>query len=247
MENKKLNKIQKIMNNNLETISYNIVFLSDLISEENIKKGDVIEDKPNDLIFDSINDSWLKMLLKICGTDAEVNNVTKDNSIGIKEFETDNGFKFVYEIPHKLSIYYTKSKGNLEKPDEYIKTLSNELIKMLGKKIRIGKVGVNYELFFNSNNPEQQIKSKLIRQYDEDSDLENGYLKLSYNINAFTKLYIVVTTAKHNDKKGIYFKINFDCKKTGNNSISDILSLDNRLLEKSIEKIEKLINLEDVK
>ncbi len=49
------------MNKNPETISYNIVFLSDLLSEDNIKKGDIIEYKPNDLIFDAISDSWLKM------------------------------------------------------------------------------------------------------------------------------------------------------------------------------------------
>ena len=104
-------------------------------------------------------------------------------------------------------------------------------------------------LFFNSNNPEEQIKSKLIKQYIEDKELENGYLKLSYCINAYTKLYIVITTAtaKNTDKKGIYFKVNFDCKKTSSNSISDILSIENKLLEKSIEKIEKLINLEDVR
>jgi hypothetical protein len=240
--------IQQIMNTNLKTISYNITFLSDLLPEDNVTKGEVIEYKPNDLIFDAISESWLKMLLKICGNDVDVEDTTQARSLGKKEFKTDNGFKFVYEIPHKLTIFYNKSKGNIEKPDEYIKNLSNELIKMLGKKTRICKIGVNYEVFFPTEKPEEKIKNKLINQYKKDDELENGYLKLSYKINLYTKLYLVITTAKHTEKEGLYFKINFDCtKKDGTNNISDILSIENRLLEKSIEKIEKLLDLENVK
>ena len=77
------------MNTNLKTISYNITFLSDLLPEDNVTKGEVIEYKPNDLIFDAISESWLKMLLKICGNDVDVEDTTQARSLGKKEFKTD--------------------------------------------------------------------------------------------------------------------------------------------------------------
>ena len=77
--------------------------------------------------------------------------------------------------------------------------------------------------------------------------MENGYIKLSYKIDQFTKMYLVVTTAKHNDQEGVYFKVNFDNEKKGTRKISGILSDKNDLLQNSVEKIQKLLNLENAK
>lgn len=227
-ENLKSQKINEIMNTNLETIQYSVVFVSD--------------------IFKEIGAGLLKLLFKVCGeNEVEISDETpepKDQSM-IKEFKTNNGFKFTYEMPYKLTIQYTKSKGTLTDPENYIKNLANELIVTLGKKTKIQKIGINYEIFFPLNSPQEKIKNEVMRIADD--DLENGFLKLSYkNItNPYTKLYLSLTTAKHDNKEGLYFQANFDCTKKGENQVADILSKDNLWLKLASEKIEKLLNLSD--
>ena len=243
--NKQSNLIKKIMSNNLETICYSIVFLSDLMKQENVKDGNVINYEPKDLIFDEIGSGLLKLLFKSCGIE-EV-EIEKKENFGIKEFDCNNGFKFTYESPHKLTIYYTKTKGNIDDPDKFIKKLANELIVTLGKKRKVYKIGVNYEIFFSTENPENRITNELLNQYIKNDDLENGYIKLSYKVDQLTKMYLVVTTAKHNDQEGVYFKVNFDNEKKETRKISDILSDKNDLLQNSVEKIQKLLNLENAR
>lgn len=229
-ENLKTKIINKIMNQNLETISYSIVFLSDILADE---------------IFKEISDSWLEMLLKLCGDETvEVCDETKDNSIGIKEFKANNGLGFVYEMPHKLTIKYTKTKGRVSEPDIYIKDVASKLILALKKKTRIHKIGVNYEIFFSLPSPQEKIKNEIIKQHIKDDELESSFLRLGYKINPYTKLYLGLTTAKHDNKDGLYFQVNFDCTKKGDNQISDILSKDNTWLKIAAEKIEKLVDLQ---
>jgi hypothetical protein len=247
-ENLKSQKINEIMNKNLETISYSIVFVSDIVPQEGLKGGDIIEFKPQHDIFKGIDDSWLGLLFRTCGENSvEIFDETKDQTIGIREFRASNGFKFVYEMPYKLTIQYTKSKGDIDDPENYIKNLASELILALKKKTKIHKVGINYEIFFPLNSPQEKIKNEVINQYIKDSDLESGFLKLNYKANPYTKLYLSLTTAKHDNKEGLYFQANFDCTKKGDNQVSDILSKDNKWLKLAAEKIEKLLNLSDDK
>lgn len=247
-ENLKSQKINEIMNTNLETIQYSVVFVSDIFPTEGLKGGEIIQINPQDDIFKEIGAGLLKLLFKACGeNEVEISDETpepKDQSM-IKEFKTNNGFKFTYEMPYKLTIQYTKSKGTLTDPENYIKNLANELIVTLGKKTKIQKIGINYEIFFPLNSPQEKIKNEVIKQHITDNDLESGFLKLSYKTNAYTKLYLSLTTAKHDNKEGLYFQANFDCTKKGENQVADILSKDNLWLKLAAEKIEKLLNLSD--
>lgn len=247
-ENLKSQKINEIMNTNLKTIQYSVVFVSDIFPTEGLKGGEIIQINPQDDIFKEIGAGFLKLLFKAYGeNEVEVSDETpepKDQSI-VKEFKTNNGFKFTCEVPYKLTIQYTKSKGTLADPENYIKNLANELIITLGKKTKIQKIGINYEIFFPLTSPQEKIKNEVIKQHIADSDLESGFLKLSYKTNAYTKLYLSLTTAKHENKEGLYFQANFDCTKKGENQVADILSKDNLWLKLAAEKIEKLLNLSD--
>ena len=126
-ENLKSQKINEIMNKNLETIQYSVVFISDIF----LKGGEIIESKPQDDIFKEVSPGLLKLLFQTCGdSDVEISDETpepKEQSM-IKEFKANNGFKFTCEVPYKLTIQYTKSKGSILEPEHYIKNLANGLI-----------------------------------------------------------------------------------------------------------------------
>ncbi len=243
-ENLKSQKINEIMNKNLETIQYSVVFISDIF----LKGGEIIESKPQDDIFKEVSPGLLKLLFQTCGdSDVEISDETpepKEQSI-IKEFKANNGFKFTCEVPYKLTIQYTKSKGSILEPEHYIKNLANGLIVALGKKQKVHKIGINYEIFFPLTSPQEKIKNEVINQHVKDDEMESGFLKLAYQINTYTKLYLSLTTAKHDKKDGLYFQANFDCTKKGDNQVADILSKENLLIAKAAEKIEKLLNLGD--
>lgn len=247
-ENLKSQKINEIMNKNLETIQYSVVFISDIFPEEGLKGGEIIEFKPQDDIFKEVSPGLLKLLFQTCGdSDVEISDETpepKEQSM-IKEFKANNGFKFTCEVPYKLTIQYTKSKGSILEPEHYIKNLANGLIVALGKKQKVHKIGINYEIFFPLTSPQEKIKNEVINQHVKDDEMESGFLKLAYQINTYTKLYLSLTTAKHDKKDGLYFQANFDCTKKGDNQVADILSKENLLIAKAAEKIEKLLNLGD--
>ena len=236
------------MNKNLETIQYSVVFISDIFPEEGLKGGEIIEFKPQDDIFKEVSPGLLKLLFQTCGdSDVEISDETpepKEQSM-IKEFKANNGFKFTCEVPYKLTIQYTKSKGSILEPEHYIKNLANGLIVALGKKQKVHKIGINYEIFFPLTSPQEKIKNEVINQHVKDDEMESGFLKLAYQINTYTKLYLSLTTAKHDKKDGLYFQANFDCTKKGDNQVADILSKENLLIAKAAEKIEKLLNLGD--
>jgi hypothetical protein len=88
--------IQQIMNTNLKTISYNITFLSDLLPEDNVTKGEVIEYKPNDLIFDAIND---KQLIESINDDSlsELTKKTMEDSKKGKNLHQYNSTKEMFD------------------------------------------------------------------------------------------------------------------------------------------------------
>lgn len=207
-ENLKFQKINEIMNTNLETIQYSVVFVSDIFPTEGFTNGEIIQIKPQDDIFKEIGVGLLTLLFKASGeSNVEITDETpepREQSM-IKEFVANNGFKFTCEMPHKLTIQYTKSKGTLSDPENYIKNLANELIVTLGKKSKIQKIGINYAIFFPLNSPQEKIKNEVIKQHIADDDLESGFLKLSYKTNTYTKLYLSLTTAKHDNKEGLYF------------------------------------------
>ncbi len=236
------------MNKNIETIQYSVVFISDIFPEEGLKGGEIIEFKPQDDIFKEVSPGLLKLLFHTCGdSDVEISDETpepKEQSM-IKEFKANNGFKFTCEVPYKLTIQYTKSKGSILDPEHYIKNLANGLIVALGKKQKVHKIGINYEIFFPLTSPQEKIKNEVINQHIKDDEMESGFLKLAYQINTYTKLYLSLTTAKHDKKDGLYFQANFDCTKKGDNQVADILSKENSLIAKAAEKIDKLLNLGD--
>jgi len=238
--------ILKIMNENLETIAYSIVFLSNIVEISESKVDIDITFTEKDEIFGSINDSLLSTVLELYEkTPIDVSDIGKSNDIMVKKFKSSNGLEFVYERPYKLTIKYAKNKGTIAtNPNDYLSGFANLLLLKLKAKSKVQKIGMNYEIFFPLESPENKIKNKLIRQGIPDDSLENGFIKLSYKIDIYTKMYLGITTAKHEGKEGLYFNVNFDCIKKGDNDISSILSTPN-FLGIAGDKIDKLLNLTD--
>lgn len=239
-KNKQLNLIKKIMNENLETISYSITFLSNLYPKN---KGEIVTvtDQHN-LFKDIANTFTLQLLLESYDKESqiEVTENTKD-SFPNKEFAGSNGLKFTFEQPFKLTISYSKIKGNIDNPDKYIKELSN-IIAIKAGKSKIGAVGVNYEIFYPDNEPENIIITNLVNQLEKDDSIEKGLVKLVYKIDQYTNLNLSITSATYEDKNGLYFSINFHSDIKGSNKVSEILNRED-LIEIASSKINKLIKL----
>ena len=234
------------MNENLETIAYSIVFLSNIIPISDSKEEVDITFTEKDEIFGAINDSLLSTVLELYEkVPVDVSDIGKPNDLMVKKFKSANGLEFTYERPYKLTIKYAKNKGTIStNPNDYLTEFADLLLLKLKAKSKVQKIGMNYEIFFPLESPENKIKNDLIRQGIPDDSLENGFIRLSYKIDAYTKMYLGVTTAKHENKSGLYFNINFDCVKKGDNAISSILSTPN-FLGIAGDKIGKLLNLPD--
>jgi len=240
-ENKQLNLIKKIMNENLETISYSITFLSNLFPKN---KGEVVTvtDQHN-LFKDIANTFTLQLLLESYDKEKEV-KVSEENTKSTftnKEFTVNNGLKFTFEQPFKLTISYSKKKGNIDNPDKYIKELSNIIAVKAGKS-KIGAVRVNYEIFYPDNEPENIIITNLINQLERDDTIKGGLVKLIYKIDQYTDLNLSITSATYEKNNGLYFSINFHSDIKGSNKVSEILNRED-LIEIASSKIDKLIKL----
>jgi len=114
---------------------------------------------------------------------------------------------------------------NIKIASSSLKTKSDEII-------------LNYEMFCEKENAETIIIN--IFKHKKDESLKNGLLRLVYKIDDLTDLSLSLTTGEYKDKKGLYFNVNFICKKT--NDISYIFKNYN-FLAIIYNKINKLITI----
>lgn len=234
----------KIMNENFKTISYSIAFLSEIAGNKEVK---FFTDQEGNLFKDLASVFTLQLLLDAYDKDAGIEVTENLNSLfPVREFKTNNGLRFIFEQPLKLSIKYQHDEGNKENPDEYVRKLAELIALKSGKKSKIGFVGVNYEIFYPINEPERIIVNNLISQVEKDDTMESGLVKVVYRVDAYTKLNLSVTSATTNEQKGLYLSTNFHSEIRGDNKISDVLER-NDIRQLIDEKITKLIRLSDDK
>jgi len=194
-----------------------------LIDDTRLEPNQYYQIKKN--IFSELaNPLVLKSLLK-----APVSEKPASSEVN-REFICDS-YNIIYgAIPPKFQII-----DNDPENENKIVKLAKEMVKFANIEGLINKVGVNYEMFLESD---KDIKDYLLKD-----SIAAEFTSLSatpvFKIDEETTLNLTLASAENDKKKGIYFRINFDNKITEENTFDKIL--DKKLKEIAENKIKSII------
>lgn len=231
-----------IMESDIKTISYSIVFVSSDIKNIN----NPIQVNYTNLFNLLNNEILLRMIMRdILGNDAKL---TKENEIkGLRTKYKIDDYTLDFEAPFKLSIIYKNNKhNNSSNNEENIRKIATKLIEELEnnfdtKEQLISKIGINYELFKEIENPFEKIKNSLSIIQDEQA--EKAVLAVSYKKDTNTTLNLTIFNIENDYGNGINYRINFDININEENKIETILKKDYSFKEYKEYAKNKIISL----
>lgn len=141
-------------------------------------------------------------------------------------------------LPPKFIVQQNSSSESSDKLQKIFKAIFSKAPKVEAA-VGIGAVGINFELFIPNENLD--VKPKIFQQKIL-TDLDSMNITLVYKITANCNFNLTIADADYEEKKGIYFKVNFTTTLNDDIKIKDIVEKEGKYLQDAKKKIKELLS-----